>query len=75
MRAPAPTLSTAKGPAALEVATTLQQGFELPKAPAAEQALPWAVGFFVNLGLGLVFCGLLVKIVNKCCAMSLFERR
>ncbi len=26
--------------------------------------------FFVNLGLGLVFYGLLVK----CCAMSLFER-
>ena len=29
-----------------------------------------SVRFFVNLGLGLVFYGLLVK----CCAMSLFER-
>ncbi len=40
------------------------------QAEAAEQALPWAVRFSVNLGLGLVFYGLLVK----CCAMSLFER-
>ena len=29
-----------------------------------------SVRFFVNLGLGLVFYGLLVK----CCAMSQFER-
>ncbi len=56
------------GPAMLPM--TLDMPDDSEGTRALKMTTARSVRFFVNLGLGLVFHGLLVK----CCAMSLFER-
>ena len=48
----------------------LPMTLDMPDEGTLKMTTARSVRFFVNLGLGLVFYGLLVK----CCAMSLFER-
>ncbi len=49
---------------------TLDMPDEGTRSVSLKMSIARSVRFFVNLGLGLVFYGLLVK----CSAMSLFER-